>query len=229
MVFDDYEIAMAPDLATRIRRLRITQGKNQTEFGERLGVTQGTVSRWEKGATPEPQHLSALADMAGMELRDFLGVNQPGSVFLNAGQRLMVKGIVAAGVWVHAFELPQEDWTPYTGGAHVKVDPSRRFGLRVEGDSMNMIYPHGTILDCVSTFDTEPPKSGQRVIVTRERSDGDLEATVKEFVVDDDGRNWLVPRSTNPAFQRPIPLDEPDGDVVETRIIALVVGSYRPE
>lgn len=201
---------------------------NQTEFGELLGVTQASVSRWEKGSMPDPPLLARLAEMAGEDVRQFLGGESDVS-FVHLPNRYMVKGTVAAGVWVEAFEWPEEQWEPYTGGSHVRADAGRRFGLRVEGDSMNEVYPHGTILDCVSTLDGAKAHSGQRVVVVRKRSDDTLEATVKEYVIDAAGKEWLVPRSTNPAFQSPFAMDEPGEGIVDVSIIGLVIGSYRPE
>lgn len=225
--FSAYAPFMSKDLGTKIRLLRRSLGKNQAEFGEMFSVTQGSVSRWENGAMPEPSALTTLAEMSNEDVRSFIAAGNAN--VSSAGPRLMVKGVVAAGVWREAFEWPADDWFTYTGGTHVTVDPKRRFGLRVEGDSMNMVYPHGTILDCVSAFDVETPQSGQRVVVIRKRLDDELESTVKEFHVDEGGKPWLLPRSTNPSHQRPIALNETDADVEETRIIALVVGSYRPE
>jgi len=45
---------------------------NQTEFGERIGVTQSTIARWEKGADPKPEHLLVLADAAGVSIELFI-------------------------------------------------------------------------------------------------------------------------------------------------------------
>lgn len=220
---------MALSVAIKVKRMRIALGKTQAEFGELLDppVSQGTVARWERGSMPEPQRLAQLAELAGETIERFID-SGGGSTIIPLGRALQVKGSVAAGVWREAWEWPEEEWFPYIGGLHVDVPADRRFGLKVEGDSMNMVYPHGTILDCVSIHDIGPPKSGRNVVVIRRRVDGSLEATVKEYV-EADGRKWLVPRSTNPAFQQPVPVDDGGPDVVETTILALVVGSYRPE
>jgi transcriptional regulator with XRE-family HTH domain len=224
----DIRPRMGQDLAQKIRTARRSLGESQAEFGERFGVTQGSVSRWESGAMPEPPVIAQLAELMGEDVRDLLGGPSDAS-FVNPGQRLMVRGSVAAGVWREALEWPPEEWFPYTGGAHVNVDPKRRFGLRVEGESMNEVYPPGTILDCVSIFDADVPDSGKNVVVIRKRDDLTLEATVKKYIVDESGRQWLVPRSSHPAFQSAIAVDQPEAGILETRIIAIVVGSYRPE
>lgn len=47
---------------TRIRQIRKQIGLNQTEFGERVGVTPQAVSQWERGLTePELDRLQAIA------------------------------------------------------------------------------------------------------------------------------------------------------------------------
>lgn len=119
---------------------------------------------------------------------------------------------------------------PYIGGNHIDAPTEARFGLSVVGESMNEVYPPGTILDCVSCIQAgiDKVKSGQRVIVLRRKFTGEVEATVKEYLETEDGA-WLVPKSRNPAFQQPIPLNGGDGEIEEIAIIAVVKGSYRPE
>ena len=220
--------APMPDLATKIRNLRRELGLNQTELAERLQVTQASVSRWEKGSVPDGPRLSQLADLAGVSIKDL--ISDPDSGTEPHLNRYFVRGEVAAGVWTVAYEWPQGDWYPYSGGRHVEVPDGSRFGLVARGASMDQIYPDGTILDCVSIdiFDGQID-NGQRVIVERVRKDGEIEATVKEYMKADDGRVWLVPRSNSPQFQAPIALDDPGPDIAEVRIAAVVVGSYRPE
>lgn len=145
------------------------------------------------------------------------------------GPRLFVKGEVAAGVWKEAWEVREDDWEVFTGRADVRTPLKARFGLRVAGDSMNEVYPPGTILECVH-FDGEAPvQSGKRVIVVRTKFDGTVEATVKELARDDEGVEWLVPRSSNPSFQA-FRGDQPDSpDITRIEIVGIVVASIRPE
>lgn len=223
-----YRADMSVEISKRIRALRLSLGKNQTQFGEMLGVSQGAVSRWESGSMPEAPLLAKLASLAGVELAEFIGADF--SYVERERPRLLVKGEVAAGVWKEAVEWEEEQWFPYTGGSHVSVPTDRRFGLRVAGDSMNEIYPPGTILDCVSTIGSGMEvRSGQKVVVVRTRDDGQLEATVKQYLEDASGRKWLMPRSTNPAFQGPIEIGREEDGIVETVIMAVVVGAYTPE
>lgn len=176
---------------------------------------------------PEPPELAQLAKMANQSLEEFIGADFEAS---NPQPTLMVKGDVQAGVWRSAWEWDEEDWQPYTGGAHIDAPLDRRFGLIVRGESMNEVYPPGTILDCVHTIGSgiEDIQDRQRVIVIRKRFDDGLEATVKEFRREG-SRAWLVPRSTSPAFQAPIEFGSEEDGIEETVIIAVVKGSYRPE
>ena len=227
----DYITPMT-DLAMKIRRIRKTLGKNQAEFAEMFGVTQGSVSRWENGSAPEGPIIARLAELAGVDVSTLLSDGAVGNVIpISLGPQLYVKGSVAAGVFVEATEAPREEWEAFTGRADLQVPASLRYGLRVVGDSMNLAYPPGTIIECQSIiFDelVEPIPNGKRVVVERKRFGDGVETTVKEYLCDDDGVEWLVPRSTNPAHQA-FRCDQPGPDIEAIRIIAVVVGSYQPE
>lgn len=145
------------------------------------------------------------------------------------GASLFVKGEVAAGVWREAWEYDQDEWEVFTGRADITAPLAQRFGLRVVGDSMNEVYPVGTIVECIAYDGSYLIDSGKRIVVQRQRDTLELETTVKELVRDADGVEWLVPRSTNPAFQRPIRADDPEDGITRVEIIGVVVASIRPE
>ena len=144
-----------------------------------------------------------------------------------AGPSLHVKGVVAAGRWVEAYEDPAPDWEVMTGRPDVRAPVSHRFFLRVEGDSMDEVYPPGSYIECVSLFGGAEATEGRRVVVMRQREDLMVEATVKELV-QINGETWFVPRSSNPAHQAFKATDGGEG-IDEVRILAVVVGSVRPE
>jgi SOS-response transcriptional repressor LexA len=145
------------------------------------------------------------------------------------GPELSVVGEVAAGMFREAWKLPDDEWVAYTGPADVNAPVHKRFGLRVSGDSMNLLYPEGTILDCVEYDHMEPVPDGKKVIVHRIRRDDTVEATVKELMRDKAGVEWLVPRSSNPSH-RAIRGDQPDSDdIKQVEIFAIVVASIRYE
>lgn len=208
----------------RLAVLRKQKGLTQSALAEIIGVEQPTIQRWEKGKRePELGQLIALARALNVEP----GALIDPTIAVPVGPRLFVKGEVAAGVWKTAFELPEDEWQSFTGRSDVTAEHSHRFGLRVTGDSMNEVYPPGTILECVSLFGHAEATPGRRVVVIRMNDAGECEATVKELV-EQEGELWLVPRSHNPAH-RPIRLAEQEAGIVETRIAAVVVASVRPE
>jgi len=144
--------------------------------------------------------------------------------------RLLVNGTVAAGVWRESeawnderrfvIDLP----SPFPG--------ARRFGLVLEGLSMDLVYEPGTVLDCISIFKNGvEPKTGDHVIVERIGANGLRELTVKEYR-QENGTYTLVPRSSRPEF-KPVEYRGPDeegtpigGELVH--VIAFVVADYPP-
>lgn len=204
--------------------LRKKRGLSQAKLAEMVGVEQPTIQRWEKGKRePDLENLISLADALGVTPGSLLD----GTAATELGPRLWVKGEVAAGVWTQAYELPEDEWQTFTGRADVTAQTKHRFGLKVIGDSMDLLYPHGTIVECVTLFGKAEAAPGKRVVIVRQNENLEYEATVKELV-ERDGQLWAVPRSSNPAHA-PINLNEPQPGIIETRIAAVVVASIRPE
>lgn len=208
-----------------LKAIRNQRGLTQSQLADILGIEQPTVQRYEGGRSPSLSQAIEIADALGVSLNELVS---DGDV-IPVGPKLHLKGEVQAGHWMEAIEWPQEEWQEYTGRADVTADARHRFGLRVIGESMNEIYPHGTILDCVSVFGPAEFETGKRVIVVRQREDLEFEATVKEFFIDKEGRAWLRPRSTHPDFQQWLGLDQEEPGIIERRVTAVVVAAIRPE
>jgi transcriptional regulator with XRE-family HTH domain len=212
----------------RLREFRKRLGLTLDEMAERAGFSTSQLSRWEAGSSNIPsERLPDLAKAYECRVGDIF--TDDDSPFVPLGPTLYVRGPVAAGQWYEVWEEPEDEWKSFTGRADVTAPLRDRFGVRVEGESMNEAYPHGTILECVSFLGGAEIASGKRVIVERTRVDGEREVTVKELHRDENGIEWLVPRSSNPAFQSPIRADEQEDGIVQVRVIGVVVGSYRPE
>ncbi|MBX3499494.1 MAG: helix-turn-helix domain-containing protein [Alphaproteobacteria bacterium] len=129
------------ELGHRIKGLRKQKGLTQQEFAARLGVTQPTVHRWEKGAfTPDDKMLEVLSDMAGV----------PTAVFrygeIRVGRRMSpVAGHVGAGGEV----LMIGDPSPGAGTEEVEAPPDSGLSmvaLKVRGDALLPAYADGDIL-----------------------------------------------------------------------------------
>jgi transcriptional regulator with XRE-family HTH domain len=208
----------------QIKVLRKKMKLSQADLAEIVGVEQPTIQRWESGTRmPDLDNLNALARALGTTPGSLLD----GDSVVSIGPTLFIKGEVAAGVWQAAAEWPDTDWQTFTGRSDVDAKLEHRFGLRVSGDSMDLLYPHGSIIECVSTFGRAEALPGRRVVIVRKNDRQEYEATVKELV-EQNGELWAVPRSTN-LNHRPFKLNGAEPGIIETRIVAVVVASIRPE
>lgn len=207
-----------------LKQVRKRRGLKQPDVAERLGVSVPQISRWEAGIDNIPSsRLSKMAEAYECSIAEMFGETQP------LGPRLYIKGEVAAGVWKEAWEVDPDDWEAFTGRADIAASVRERFGLRIVGQSMNEVYPEGSIIECVAYDHEEPIPTGKRVVVVQRDFHGSVESTVKELHRDEQGIEWLVPRSTNPAFQTPLRADQPGEGIEEVAIVAIVVASIRPE
>ncbi|MGI2036389.1 LexA family protein [Rhizobium panacihumi] len=138
---------------------------------------------------------------------------------------IQVRGVIQAGAWLDR-TLNDDDYENYET-IPVARDPrfprAKQYGLKVNGDSMDLVYPDGSYVTCVDFADSGISiKSGLTVHI--ERRNGHLvEATLKVIEMTDTG--WmLVPQSSNPKHV-PFRLEgEPATEIV---ICGIVTGSYR--
>jgi transcriptional regulator with XRE-family HTH domain len=129
------------ELGHRIKGLRKQKGLTQQEFAAKLGVTQPTVHRWEKGAfTPDDRMLEVLSDLAGV----------PTAVFrygeVRIGRRMIaVAGYVGAGGEV----LTTNDQSAGGGTDEVEAPPDSGLymvAVKVRGEAMLPVYADGDVL-----------------------------------------------------------------------------------
>lgn len=212
----------------RLREFRDRLGLSQEDIAERAGFSVSQISRWEAGGSNIPsERLPILAKAYECRIADIFEEDE--SPFVPLGPTLYVKGPAAAGQWKDVWQEPESAWKAFTGRADVTTPLRDRFGIRVEGDSMNDVYPHGTIVECIAFFGGAEIENGRRVVVQRRRNGDEYEVTIKEYQRGEDGVEWLVPRSSNPNFQAPIRVDQQEPGIDEVRIIGIVVSSIRPE
>ncbi|MGN6290424.1 MAG: LexA family protein [Sphingopyxis terrae] len=206
-----------------LRQLREALGLSQEVIADRLGNSVSQVSRWEAGRSNIPsERLPDLARAYECRVSDIFQ-DEDGPI-VPVGPNIPIRGKVAAGVWAEAWDQ-SEDGMTMMGRSDIETPMRDRFGVIVVGDSMNMRYPAGTLLECIAFYSNVEISSGKRVIVQRRRYNGDIEVTVKEYMIDDQGVEWLVPRSYNPSFQQ-FRVDDPGDDIEEVQIIGIVVGAY---
>jgi transcriptional regulator with XRE-family HTH domain len=212
----------------RLKQFRDQLGMTLEDMSGRSGFSVSQLSRWESGNNNIPsERLPDLASAYQCRIGDIF--EEDDSPFEALGPTLYVKGDVQAGVWKDAWQFDEDDWERYTGRADIKVNLRERFGLRVVGESMNAIYPPGTVLDCIAYSGDAVIPNGKRVIVQRVRNGDETETTVKEYYRDADGIEWLVPRSNNPSFQSSFRADQEEDGISQAAIIGLVVAAIIPE
>jgi len=147
------------------------------------------------------------------------------------GQALVI-GQVQAGNWQKAVTFVDEaDATviPCVLPQHLASRGTRApvFGLSVVGDSMDQVFPEGTVLVCLPLHAMSGKvKDGDYVVVHRIDLDGRYEATCKQYRLDE-GEMWLAPQSSNPRHM-PIRGDTAAEDGSQIEVTAIVFGHYSP-
>lgn len=208
-----------------LKEWRERSGVTQEKVAGAVGKSVPTVQRWEAGVrTPGIDDVQNIADFLGLHPADLL---RPPLEVINLGAGVEVRGAVQAGVWRESTEWPDDmRYRVPMPPEDPRYPGIELFGLEVRGNSMDKVFPPGTILGCLHLI-RYPVKvdSGRYVIAERVSETGEIEATVKQFEIDDSGNAWLWPRSNDPRYQAPIPIN----DGVAVRITALVVRSSKPE
>lgn len=212
------------DFDARLREALSESLLNMKEVSLRAGLNPGYLSSLlRRKESPTVANMLKIARALNVSPSWLIGAPVAQAVAPVSG--IPIVGSVAAGDWREAVQMPEDEWDYIS----VPAD-SGAFGLRVEGDSMDEVYPSGSILICepLDAYGGEVVE-GDHVIVERWRA-GEVEATCKEIGKDLAGRIWLRPRSKNPEYA-PIRLPAPNSaDAYGTtiRITAIVVGSYQP-
>lgn len=212
---------------TKILELRKKIGLTQQQLAELVGTSQPQIKKLEKGqraltkkwAEALAPHLHATPEELMFE--------KPQHKTEVTGLRVM--GIIKAGDWKDITILGDDETEPEV--IQVARDPrfprAEQYALRVEGDSMNELFPDGAYVTCVDYADSGLYlKTG--LIVHVERTLGGthlVETTLKQVKVLAGGKFAMVPRSTNPIHKE----FELNGDEsTEIRVRGVVTGKWEP-
>lgn len=232
IAFADTWCLMTTEQAERLKAAREKAGyKTAGAAAEQFGWTASAYRHHENGTRGFGLDVAKKYGRAFRVKPGWLlameGVNAEAPTDFLASSDLIVEGAVAAGVWREPTD---------SSSVRMRIDTPppvqnvKRFGLVVEGHSMDLHYEPGTVLDCISIFTNGvEPATGDHVIVERTKPDGLRELTVKEFV-ERDGLFYLIPKSTRPDFKE-MQIGRPDCDVIdgdEVKVIGFVVSSIPP-
>lgn len=208
----------------RIREVRKQRKLTLAQLSKLIGCSLNMAGQLERGER-------RLSDKWLYPLATALNVSPAELLEPQRQAPLLLVGTVAAGKWQSADDVP--DPVALTGvplPGH--INPSTpRYAYKVKGESMNELYPHGSIVICIDNVQANhDPQPGERVVVRRRRLDGTVEFTIKELMVDAAGDKWLIPRSTDPRYQtafKAVCDDTMDGDDTAV-MVATVVQHVRP-
>lgn len=210
------------EMANRIKQLMKARNLSRDDVAAGIDAHPITVSKLISGKMKLTQEwMNRLATVFGVPPEQIIAGPSHTRV-------VKVRSHVEAGNWEAHHEWPEDDWYDIA----IPDDPAYQqyalFGAETRGPSMNRRYPESTVLIHTNMVDTgEQLEIGKRYIVERERPDGTRETTVKTLSRDEDGKLWLLPESTDPRHQSPIPIDDELDAIV--RVVGRVIYSVQRE
>lgn len=226
---------MATD-GRKIRETRKLLGLKQQELAMQLGVSQGTVSRWEKNQQkPDFETMLKLAEMAGLPnpvafARDHdehqLDTMRLSRAFTVVGA-IDRSRRVESPLWEErerrliSFPIP-EDWTNYHLASFI-----------IDDYSADKLYPPGTfILSADFDLNGLKPQEGDLVVFADRGADGLYSVSLRHFRRPSSGRGGVLSTpSTEPLPDVSIPSLMP-ADIVKAGgyaamgFVGLVVGVF---
>lgn len=211
-----------------IRDLRKQNGLTQQQLADLAGTSQPQIKRLEKGQrTLSKEWAERLAPHLRVTAEHLMFEKPLHKRLEVAGLRVM--GIIKAGDWKDISILGDDETEPEV--IQVARDPrfphAKQYALRVEGDSMNELFPDGCYVTCVNFADSGLAlKTGQIVHVERTLADTHLvETTLKQVQISGPRQISLRPRSSNPVHKEVVL----DGDEsVEVQVRGVITGKYEP-
>lgn len=208
-------------LPNRLREVREAADLTQEGLAERLGKDHSTIWRWESGRGFDLQQAATVAPILGCAPIDFF-VTPP------KGRMVTVSGKLQAGVWRQSSDIPEDSQTSVVVPDLPALARSQLYAAEVVGESMNLVYPPGTIVVLERIFpDSQSLIPNKRYHVEIQRADGAVESTLKKLERDQSGRWWMAPESSLPEFKSSMQIVNRSGE--NLAIAGRVVWAIIPE
>jgi len=176
-------------LSQRRKELNMTM----KQVADKVGVSEGTISRWESGKIADMRRDKIMAYAQALNISPAIIMgwdnvdSSSTSESIHAGKRIPVLGSVAAGIPIDAIE-DVLDWEDISEDM---AKTGEFFGLRIKGDSMQPRIVEGDVVIVRQQPDAD---SGDVVIV---QVNGD-KATCKRLAKYSSGISLI---SFNPAYE----------------------------
>lgn len=214
----------------KIKYYRNMKGLTQKELGLRVGVKHNTISSYEKGTNePEQEILFSIANALDVSINDFFPSTETAYEVVKETQATYtisktsnypyypVK--ISAGLPLNVESIKQDDVEQITIPDSVMgkwAGNKDIFMLRVNGESMNNVIPHGSLI-AVKSIELSSLKEGDIVVY----SDGN-DYSVKRFYRDDI-RLIFRPDSKDPSFYDYITSIDNDNLVIHGKVVVYIV------
>lgn len=216
-----------------LTRLLREAGKSQAALARHLGIGPARIAEMKKGERQvQPNEWLPMAQFLRISVEDLHRLFNGIQTLNHRSLTIRVSQFVQAGTWVETHDLPESEVVDVTLPP-VSLPGQTIYGLKVKGNSMSAVYPNGSIVFCIPSYELPEErgfKHGDHVVVERAHTNlpDVTEATLKEYHVAEDGSVWLMPRSNDPRFQEPIEVPKngerfDDGGIEPLRITGLVV------
>lgn len=127
-----------------LKKYRVKAGLSQAELGSKVGLTDGMISKQERGrASIAAPHWSAVAAAVGEPLTNLLKTDT-GDVFLPVGEIPLLDADALANVRAERVASLVDAWD----GQRIMVPRTRgtSFALKVPDGAVNRICPQGSIV-----------------------------------------------------------------------------------
>lgn len=222
-------------LARKIREARRKLGLKQGELAEALGVTQGTVSRWETGGqTPDYVVLMRLAILAGIEFRDLASEEEHPFGKSEFAKEHAVVAAIAQGVWLERPEWDDDQKFMMRIPIPERWQKLSFKGYMIDDNSAEPYYHAGSVVFAIPVQEGMQPEHGNEVIVVRQNSDNLSEILIMEYYVNHQGRVYLTSLAEDPESQISLKVQPeiPDGVwestpvVPRSAITGIVIASF---
>lgn len=160
-------------IAKRIRDTRKRLKMNQAQFAEALGVSQGSVSKWEAGReTPRLEAVEKITALTGKHILEFEAVSprQAPIVAVNNIKDINIVGTLLEGqLWEEEDFIPIRvpvwvDWAKFDLEAWIFVDGDLGVFVKIPEDEVIHVWDEGTNV-LVETYE---PLRGDKVFVVME-------------------------------------------------------------
>lgn len=200
-------------------------GKTQADLGLALKLPPpritGIISGARRVGVDEVFPLATFLEMTPLEV--MLRLSEETA----EGKRwgiVKVIGAAEGGAVVPTMERQENEWYASQVDYVKAFAQYPQFGLEVRGTAANLLFPHGSVVNCVRFVDLKrPARHGENVIVARMLGGG-VEVTIRELKEHPDGSRWLWFKSSDPLYQEPV-AEAAEG----VEVVALIIGSFRRE